>query len=883
VALPVGATIAGFRVLRSLGEGGMGAVYLVQHPDLPRQDVLKVMHGGLAQQPALRARFEHEARLAAGLNHPNIVQVFDRGIDGDLLWIRMQYVEGTDAARALADGPMHRERVLSIVRAVGSALDYAHRAGLLHRDVKPANILLAPGAHSGDAEHVMLTDFGIAKAMDVDVRLTGTGQAFLTPGYSAPERFGTGDIDQRIDVYSLGCVLFELLTGRLPFPYDSYLALIRAHDQEPVPDIRDVRPDLPPGVTEVIRTALAKDREDRYPTCRALAEAYAAALHEARPAPPAPPPPEPVPHAPEPAPPTQRWPVGQPSGPHRITVRVASPWGESVAGTADTATLTAGERRRIEGLVHEACRARAGMRDAPPPPGAAAVEIVIDHPVGSERIRYAPGAAHPPEWDRLVESVTGPAGPADPSGEPDAATGTDDGAGARSARAPLLIGAAVLVTVVAVVLAVVLWPSGGEGGNGTDGTASSSEEAAGGAPPADVPTVYGTEYNTGDALAQDFPEPGALDGMAGVTPIAPVPDEFRQRLEAVAPDLTDVNYSGESYDAVVVAALAVELAGTTDGRVVKDYVNGVTFGGTECATPADCLDVVRSGGNPDYEGVVGPLDFTEAGEPARAHFALLHFGPDNLIAPDETEYLLAGDEDDAAGSEGPEAGPSPAGDTLVLGGLLPITGSLQFLAPAMRAGMTLAVQEINEAGGVLGRPVELVEGDSGDITSGIGPATVDDLLAAGVDAIVGPASSSVTLAVLDQVTAAGVLMISPSATTADLSTVADDGLLFRISPSEVLEGQALGQIIVDHGHRSVGILSPPDTTGNAVSAALEEHLADAGIPTTRVVYDLAETDFTDEVEEIGAAAPDAVVLVGYLDDSSSLIAELNAQGIGPAR
>ena len=276
--LPPGATIAGFRVLRLLGEGGMGAVYLVQHPDLPRKDVLKVLHGGMAHQPALRERFEHEARLAAGLNHPNIVQVFDRGLTDDQLWIRMQYVEGTDAQEALAAGPMDPRRVLHIIRSVGSALDYAHRAGLLHRDVKPANILLAAAGHADDAEHVMLTDFGIAKAMDTDVRLTGTGQAFLTPAYSAPERFGTAPIDSRVDVYSLGCVAFELLTGQLPYPHADFLVLMAAHDREAVPDVRALRPELPPGVTRVLRTAMAKDREERYPSCRAFAEALESAL-----------------------------------------------------------------------------------------------------------------------------------------------------------------------------------------------------------------------------------------------------------------------------------------------------------------------------------------------------------------------------------------------------------------------------------------------------------------------------------------------------------------------------------------------------------------------------------------------------------------------------
>ena len=295
--LPPGAVIAGYRVVRLLGEGGMGAVYLVQHPDLPRQDVLKVMHGGMARHAALRARFEHEATLAAGLNHPNIVQVFDRGVtDDDQLWIRMQYVEGTDAAEALAAGPMQPGRVVNIVRSVGSALDYAHRAGLLHRDVKPANILLTPAGHADDAEHVMLADFGIAKAMDTDVQVHHQRAGAAHTGVELGSR-AVRDGTDRLPGRRLRPRLRRLRgrqTGRLPYPHHDFLVLMAAHDREPVPDVRDLRPEL---ADRPHRGAPHRHgegpRSSATPTCRAFAAGDLGAALQRRDVPPAPRPPPP--------------------------------------------------------------------------------------------------------------------------------------------------------------------------------------------------------------------------------------------------------------------------------------------------------------------------------------------------------------------------------------------------------------------------------------------------------------------------------------------------------------------------------------------------------------------------------------------------------------
>ena len=785
--LPAGAVIAGYRVVRLLGEGGMGAVYLVAHPDLPRQDVLKVMHGAMAHQAGLRARFEHEARLAAALNHPNIVQVFDRGVTDDgQLWIRMQYVEGTDAAQALAAGPMQPRRVLHIVRSIGSALDYAHRAGLLHRDVKPANILLTPGGHADDPEHVMLTDFGIAKAMDTDVRLTGTGQAFLTPAYSAPERFGTAPIDSRIDVYALGCVAFELLTGRLPYPHHDFLVLMAAHDREPVPDVRELRPELPVGVTEVLRTAMAKDREQRYPTCRAFAEDLAAALQQTDTRPVTPPPSAPP------------------------TIQRSDPRNNAPGATPPGATC--------------------GTR-----PRSAAGRPVPADPCSRERSPPAVpggGGRSPSPSGRRSSSPVGP---------PPSCCGRTAG---RRPRTPP------------------------------------------GAPVPGPTTVYGTEYNVADYLAESFSEPGDLDGVTGIHPGAELSDEFEQRVLGVAPDLQYLDYSAESYDATVLVALAASMAGTTNAQDFKGVIDGLTYGGEQCADYASCLAVIQDGDNPNFDGVSGPLDFTDAGEPARATYAVVQVGADNRIATAETEFVTAGEASRVGGFDGPpRGGAGQSQEPLVIGTLLPLSGDLQYFGPSAEAGVRLAVEEINAAGGVLGRPVELVTGDSGDLSTDTAARTVDRLLAGGVDAIVGAGASSVTLEVLDRVTSAGVLMISPANTSNELTTAPDDDLYFRVSPPERLQARAIADRIIEDGHGSVGILAIQTAYGTDMAEALTSDLRAAGIHAddiTTVAYADGAADFGQQVGQLVDAAPEAVVVFGYAE-TAEIIAELNEQGIGPAR
>ena len=287
MAYPAGTLFAGFTIDRVLGTGGMGTVYLARHPRLPRWDALKLMSADLSGDPGFKVRFEREADLAAQLHHRNIVTVYDRGCTDDQLWIDMQYVAGTDCSEVLKDGPLSAERAVHVVREVGIALDYAHAGGLLHRDVKPANILLAPSRHAEDLEQVLLMDFGIAKAINEAVKLTSVGDLLLTPDYAAPEQIRLERLDHRVDVYALGCVLYELLTGTVPYPSHYRALTLEAHLSQPPPRPSAVLPALPPGLDFVIAKAMAKQREHRYANCADLVKEAAAAIR----------PPDPLPQA----------------------------------------------------------------------------------------------------------------------------------------------------------------------------------------------------------------------------------------------------------------------------------------------------------------------------------------------------------------------------------------------------------------------------------------------------------------------------------------------------------------------------------------------------------------------------------------------------------
>ncbi|NMN98158.1 serine/threonine-protein kinase [Antrihabitans stalactiti] len=285
-ALKPGDVFAGYTIQGIIGTGGMGAVYLARHPNLPRLVALKLLHRSLTGDNSVRARFEHEAAHAARLEHPNIVAVYDRGRVGDQLWIAMQYVAGTDAGKLVARGPVPPQRALHIITEVAKALDHAHRLGILHRDVKPANILLAEGTYDDADERVFLTDFGIAKALDETGHLTQTGILLATLHYASPEQLEGRPLDGRSDVYSLGCTLYHLVTGHPPYEAPSAGGIIMGHVSRPIPRPTSFVAAVPPAFDDVIARALAKNRDERYSTCMELATAARhAAQFPRRPAP----------------------------------------------------------------------------------------------------------------------------------------------------------------------------------------------------------------------------------------------------------------------------------------------------------------------------------------------------------------------------------------------------------------------------------------------------------------------------------------------------------------------------------------------------------------------------------------------------------------------
>ena len=266
----IGTEFAGHRVERVIGRGGASVVYLAEHLRLGRRVALKVLAPHLAEDEMFRERFIRESRIAAGLDHPNIVTIYDAGEVEDGLYISMRYVEGSDLGKILrAEGALEPPRTMLILSQVASGLDAAHAQGLVHRDVKPGNVLVeSPGSV---LERAYLSDFGISKRTTTGSGLTGTGQFVGTVDFVAPEQITGEPIDGRTDVYSLGCVLFQCLSGRVPFHADTDVATIYRQLNDPPPAIESLADT--DGLNRVIAKALSKSKEDRYHSCGALIEA----------------------------------------------------------------------------------------------------------------------------------------------------------------------------------------------------------------------------------------------------------------------------------------------------------------------------------------------------------------------------------------------------------------------------------------------------------------------------------------------------------------------------------------------------------------------------------------------------------------------------------
>jgi serine/threonine-protein kinase len=275
--IKVGSEFASYRIVSLLGRGGMGVVYLAEQTRLQRKVALKILPPDLAADDTFRRRFIRESQLAALLEHPNIVPIYDASEVDGVLYIAMRYVDGADLESLIkSEGPIESDRVIALLSQVASALDTAHAEGLVHRDVKPANILVA--REQGAVEHAFLSDFGLTRRGSSETGLTASGQFLGTVAYMAPEQIEGKAVDGHADQYSLGCVAFECLTGQKPFQREYEAAVLWAHMQGELPKVSDVREDLPPAVDEAIGRVMSKDPGARYATCTEFVSALRGAL-----------------------------------------------------------------------------------------------------------------------------------------------------------------------------------------------------------------------------------------------------------------------------------------------------------------------------------------------------------------------------------------------------------------------------------------------------------------------------------------------------------------------------------------------------------------------------------------------------------------------------
>ncbi|MEV4490994.1 ABC transporter substrate-binding protein [Micromonospora coxensis] len=406
--------------------------------------------------------------------------------------------------------------------------------------------------------------------------------------------------------------------------------------------------------------------------------------------------------------------------------------------------------------------------------------------------------------------------------------------------------------------------------------------------------LYGTDGNMLNSFPGELKDRGNLvDGMKGTTPLTPLTEDFKERLRAVDPDLKDYLYAAEAYDAVVISALAAQLAGSTDPAAIARQIVGVTTNGQRCTEAKACLALARAGQDVEYRGPsLSRAGFTDTGEPATASYATLHFD-DQKINDAKTEFVGAGDESGASTKLPPKPKKQQGGRTdrsdgspLILGGLLPKTGDLALANPPLAAGAALAVREVNAAGGVLGEPMVWIDGDDGTSVA-VAKATVASHIRDKVHVIIGAGGSGISAAVLPDVVAAGRILFSPSNTDSGLSKAEDKGLYFRTAPPDSLQGRALADVMLRDGPDRIVVVARKDSYGEGLQETVRAELERAGIGADRVkllTYEppedaqAAPVDFTGLAKEIKSYGPEAVLVIGFAE-SAGLITALDAAGV----
>jgi len=396
---------------------------------------------------------------------------------------------------------------------------------------------------------------------------------------------------------------------------------------------------------------------------------------------------------------------------------------------------------------------------------------------------------------------------------------------------------------------------------------------------------YGVDGNMGDYLG-DLSRPGILlEGMTGTIPGATATPDFAARLESVDPDAIDAAYAPETYDAVIIAALASEIARSSAGVDLAVHLPGVTTRGERCTDFAACRALVQAGTDIDYDGLSGPLDMTSGGELARAVFTIVSFGADNRLDRAGARSEVVGDAAlaSAVTPVAPSRETAPSGGALRIGALLPETGPLAFLGPGMRAAADLAVADINAAGGVNGEDVVIVHADEGGFGDEVIDDSLDTLLAAEVDVVIGAASSGRSFRVIDQLVEAGVAQVSPSNTADAFADHDDDGLYFRTAAADRLQARALAETLVADGRARVAVLALTDDYALLLAERLDDELVALGLPSASIAtsYYAYEGPYDDALAEVLAHDPDAVVLLGF-DETRFLIALLADLGLMPA-
>ena len=408
---------------------------------------------------------------------------------------------------------------------------------------------------------------------------------------------------------------------------------------------------------------------------------------------------------------------------------------------------------------------------------------------------------------------------------------------------------------------------------------SSSSESSSSAPAEDTGRqIYFVDGNTAN-YTEDF-DPGTLEGVKATYPGAELGDDFKNRLLGVNKKLKDFTYGPESYDATVVAALAAIAADNDSGTAIGSKMAEVTAEGEKCTDFKTCADLLADGTDIDYDGVSGPIDLNSTGSPSAATIGIFQYGADNNYKPLDYVTGQIPDSTDVKPDQKISGSPKPGDGVLTVGTLLPSSGDLAFLGPPEFAGVDLAVKEINAAGGVLGKDVVQSKADSGDGTPNIAPGEVDKLLADKSDVIVGAASSSVSLSVIDKITQAGVVQISPANTSTAFDTYADSGLYFRTAPSDVLQGQVMASTVIGDGKQNVAILARQDSYGEALAENVKKFYEEAGgTVVSYQLYSPEAANYNAEVQAIAAEDPDAIILIAF-DETKKIIPAFIQAGIG---